>query len=86
MMVLEQFCNIFSIIKQTLHKESGAEEKELPRKIFSWGILRGSCRWAAESLCPVAAPPWTEGHRGMVLGFWQRKKPRPVFFGSFPDR
>ena len=85
-MVLEQFCNIFSIIKQTSHKASGAEEKELPRKIFLWGILRGSCRWAAESPCPVAAPPWAAGHRGMVLGFWQRKRPRSVFFGSFPDR
>ena len=68
-MVLEQFYNIFSIIKQTSHKASGAEEKELPRKIFSWGILRGPCRWAAESCCPAAAAPWTEGHQGMVSGF-----------------
>ena len=68
-LTLEQFCNIFSIIKQTSHKASGAEEKELPRKIFSRGILRGSCRWAAESCCPAAAPPWAAGHRGMVLGF-----------------
>ena len=85
-MILERFCNIFSIIKQTSHKASGAEEKELPRKIFLWGILRGSCRWAAESPCPVAAPPWAAGHRGMVLGFSWMDCPRPVFSGDFPSR
>lgn len=85
-LILERFCNIFPAIKQTSHKASGAEEKELPHKIFSWGILRGPCRWAAESCCPAATPPWAAGRRGMVLGFWQMERTRPVFFGSFPDR
>ena len=83
-MILERFCNIFSIIKQTSHKASGAEEKELPRKIFSWGILRGSCRWAAESLCPAAAPRGQRDTGGWFWDFDRGKGRAPSFLGVFP--
>ena len=66
-MILERLCNIFSIIKQTSHKASGAEEKELPAKFF-----RGeSCAApAAGRRNPVALPPLPRGRRDTGGWFW----------------
>ena len=68
-MVLEQFYNIFSIIKQTSHKASGAEEKELPRKIFSCGNPARPLPLGGGILLPCRRSPVGGGTPGMVLGF-----------------
>lgn len=81
-MILERFCNIFSIIKQTSHKASGAEEKELPRKIF-----RGeSCAApAAGRRNPVALPPLPvdRGTPGDSFGILTEEKAAPRLFREF---
>ena len=82
-MVLEQFYNIFSIIKQTSHKASGAEEKELPRKIFSWGIPARLLPLGGGISLPCRRSPVGGGTPGDGFGIFADARPRPGFLWEF---
>ena len=82
-MVLEQFYNIFSIIKQTSHKASGAEEKELPRKIFSWGIPARLLPLGGGISLPCRRSPVGGGTPGDGFGILADEKAAPRLFREF---
>ena len=82
-MILERFCNIFSAIKQTSHKASGAEEKELPRKIFSCGNPARLLPLGGGILLPCRRSPVDRGTPGDGFGILADEKAAPRLFWEF---